>query len=269
MKARKTIKRKKTNQNKTIKRGGGIIGNIGSGIAHAAVHREKKRDLRTSARNIPGLGKYGSIINTATSILTEKKVKDQFMKIIYNIGREPIDLDKINLNKQSISTNKLDREPRVNINSNDRFLLALVDNDRMPTKRVFWIGEYVNRGKAKSIITYKTPKILKSQQTQLGSNIFMFKLFNYPKGIDYKPINPLLSNLNIESNNKNTSRNAINSTSANEYINLMRFLTTHNIDKPITVKILNTKLIETGELSIFGTLQRRKAGTLFSPITRK
>lgn len=269
MKAKKTIKRKKTNQNKTLKRGGGIIGNIGSGIAHAAVHQEKERDLKTSARNIPGLGKYGAIINTAKSILTEKKLKPQFMKIIYNIGREPIDLDKINLYKKSISTSKLDREPRIYLNSNDRFLLALVDNDRMPTKRVLWLAEFNNRGKAKSIIIYKTPKILKSQQTQLGSNIFMFKLFKYPKGINYKPINPLLSNLDIEPNSTQADKNKINSTSANEYINLLRFLTTNKINKPVTVKILHTKLIETGELSIFGTLQRRKAGTPFSSITRK
>ena len=240
--------------------GGGVLGAIGNTVIHSIAHREKGRNLRTSMRNIPGIG-VG--INTLMEMGRTKSGR-QLFSVIYNPGSDPIDLDNINRKHGTIKTTLLEREPRIIINSNDRFLLILMDNDRMPIKRILWMAEFINRGKAKSLIPYTTPL---PQNKMLGANSFVFKLYRYPRtNPDYKPLNPYSSesDISIFGSNRNTIKNKIKtnqikkSRQSDEYVNFIRYLDHNNLANPIMVKLLNVSVVRESGTSLFNAFQRSK-----------
>lgn len=240
-----------------IRRGGGVLGAISNTVIHSIAHVERDRNLRTSIRNIPGMGKIGVGVN---GLLARKKIGNQLFSVIYNPGSDPINLDSINRKKGTIKTSVLEREPRIIINSNDRFLLILMDNDRMPIKRILWMAEFVNRGKAKSVITYATPL---PQNRMLGANSFVFKLFKYPRtNPDYKPLNPYSSEtiqFNVHSNNKiKTKTKQTQMIKSNEYVNFIRYLDRYNLANPVMVKLLNVSMVRDTSTSLFNAFQRGK-----------
>jgi hypothetical protein len=256
--------------------GGGVLGAIGNTVIHSIAHKEKGRNLKTSIRNIPGIGKIGMGVEILQEI-GRKENGRQFMTIIYNPGSDPINLDSINRKKGAIKTSLLEREPRIIINSNDRFLLILMDNDRMPIKRILWMAEFVNRGKAKTIITYATPL---PQNNMLGSNSFVFKLFKYPRtNPDYKPLNPyssetikpillLKSNSHINNKIKNKTKK-MQIIQSDEYVNFIRYLDRYNLAKPVMIKLLNVSMVRDTSTSLFNAFQRGKTISEIGGITTK
>ena len=242
---------------KVIRRG--VLGAIGNTVIHSIAHREKGRNLRTSIRNIPGFG-----VGFNTLEMDRTKSGRQLFSVIYNPGSDPIDLDSINRKHGTIKTTLLEREPRIIINSNDRFLLILMDNDRMPIKRILWMAEFINRGKAKSLIPYTTPL---PQNKMLGANSFVFKLYRYPRtNPDYKPLNPYSSesDISISGSNRNTIKNKIKtnqikkSRQSDEYVNFIRYLDHNNLANPIMVKLLNVSVVRESGTSLFNAFQRSK-----------
>lgn len=240
--------------------GGGVLGAIGNTVVHSIAHREKGRNLRTSMQNIPGFGIYFKTLRE----MGRTKSGSQLFSVIYNPGSDPIDLDSINRKHGTIKTTLLEREPRIIINSNDRFLLILMDNDRMPIKRILWMAEFINRGKAKSLIPYTTPL---PQNKMLGANSFVFKLYRYPRtNPDYKPLNPYSSesDISISGSNRNTIKNKIKtnqikkSRQSDEYVNFIRYLDHNNLANPIMVKLLNVSVVRESGTSLFNAFQRSK-----------
>ena len=147
---KRTYSRKKTKNNGyiNIQKGSGIIDSIGKSIYQPI----ETKDYKTY---FPG----EKLVKSFTNNINNNSSPKNIMTVIFKykqVSIDPINID--NIGSTILNTTDIEKEPHIYIKYNKKCLVIMYENI-INKKKIYWIAEYNNGTKTKSILHYKSPKL--------------------------------------------------------------------------------------------------------------
>jgi len=165
---KKTYSRKKTkkninsniNSNIQTQNGGNIINTFGKYVYQPV----KAKDYKAY---FPG--------EKLIKSFTNKESPEGIMTAIFKYNRmtnNSINLDSIG--KTVLNTTDIEKEPYIKLKYYKKCLVMMYENIKNNKKKIFWIAEYNNGSKAKSIFHYKSPKLKNGRIHSLIIELYVY-----------------------------------------------------------------------------------------------
>jgi len=155
-----------------LQSGKGVLNSIGKSIGSAIYHKEKGKNYTVRNPLNHSLLQY-AIDPSKIENLTKNNNKPRLLTIYYNYkSSNQFKLSDLDPNIQ-IPTNKIEKEPYVIIDNMGRYLLAAYEEQ--PYNKLYWLAEFRNRSKFKTLFTYTSPEVKNA-----GKHKLIFKLYKYP-----------------------------------------------------------------------------------------